>query len=493
MAGNTVKEMTTKFRKLDKFEGHDFRRWQKKMHFLLTTLKVVYVLTTSMPELLVDATVEAIRIGVKWENDDYICRGHILNGMSDSLFDVYTNIESTKELWDSLESKYMAEDSSSKKFLVSNFNNNKIVDYILVMEQYNELLRILGQYTQHGLKIDESNYVSSIIDKLPPSWKDFKHTLKHGKDDLFLVQLGSHLRIEESLRTQDSDKGKGKEVGGPSVNMTEEGECWKCGKTGHFKRDCQSGKKNNANVGGSGKGSKDQSQDQDSGATTHVCKDRCWFKTYEPVEDEYVLYMGDDQFAHVHGKGSVALEFSSEKTITLLNVLYVPKLCKNLVSGPMLNKCGYKQVYESDKYILSKLGVFVGFGYYNNAKKIFRYLKGQPKLGLWYPRDSLLDLVECTNSDYAGSSLDKKSTSGGCQFLGCRLISWQYKKHTVVATSVTEAEYVATANCYGQVLWIQNQLLDYRVMTPFDKDSLSLSTCTCHAFWLLKILDALHS
>nr|GEZ31811.1 zinc finger, CCHC-type [Tanacetum cinerariifolium] len=51
--------------------------------------------------------------------------------------------------------------------------------------------------------------------------------------------------------------------------------------------------------------------------------------------------MGDDHFAPVHGKGSMALEFSSEKTITLFNVLYVPKLRKNLVSGPMLNKCGY--------------------------------------------------------------------------------------------------------------------------------------------------------
>ncbi|GJQ92678.1 hypothetical protein Tco_0003817 [Tanacetum coccineum] len=63
--------------------------------------------------------------------------------------------------------------------------------------------------------------------------------------------------------------------------------------------------------------------------------------------------------------------------------------------------------------------------------------------------------------DYAGATQDRKSTTGGCQFLGNRLISWQCKKQTVVATSTTEAEYVAAASCCGQVLWIQNQLLDY--------------------------------
>nr|GEU66087.1 hypothetical protein [Tanacetum cinerariifolium] len=66
-----------------------------------------------------------------------------------------------------------------------------------------------------------------------------------------------------------------------------------------------------------------------------------------------------------------------------------------------------------------------------------------------------------TYSDYAGASLDKKSTTGGCQFLGYRLISWQCKKQTIVSTSSIEAEYVAAASCCAQVLWIQNQLLDY--------------------------------
>ncbi|GJY02092.1 putative ribonuclease H-like domain-containing protein [Tanacetum coccineum] len=99
--------------------------------------------------------------------------------------------------------------------------------------------------------------------------------------------------------------------------------------------------------------------------------------------------------------------------------------------------------------------------HFNAVKRIFRYLKGQPKLGLWYPRDSPFDLEAFSDSDYAGASLDRKSTIGGCQFLGKRLISWQCKKQTIVANSTTKAEYVAAANCCGQVLWIQNQMLDY--------------------------------
>nr|GEW14733.1 uncharacterized mitochondrial protein AtMg00810-like [Tanacetum cinerariifolium] len=86
------------------------------------------------------------------------------------------------------------------------------------------------------------------------------------------------------------------------------------------------------------------------------------------------------------------------------------------------------------------------------VKRIFRYLKGHPKLGLWYPKDSPFDLVAYSDSDYGGATQDRKSTSGGCQFLGNRLISWQCKKQTIVATSTTEAEYVAAASSCRQVL-----------------------------------------
>nr|GEY08141.1 zinc finger, CCHC-type [Tanacetum cinerariifolium] len=155
------------------------------MHFLLFSISVVYVLTTPMLE---DGgenpTMEQVRRRDKWDNDDYVCRG--------------------------------------KKFLVSNFANYKMIDSRPVLEQYNKLLGILRRFTQHKMKMDKSIQVSCIIDKFFPSWKDFKHTLKHLKEKLTLIELGSHLRIKESLRVQDSDKPKGNNVAGPSVvNMVE--------------------------------------------------------------------------------------------------------------------------------------------------------------------------------------------------------------------------------------------------------------------------------
>nr|GEU74524.1 putative reverse transcriptase domain-containing protein [Tanacetum cinerariifolium] len=110
-------------------------------------------------------------------------------------------------------------------------------------------------------------------------------------------------------------------------------------------------------------------------------------------------------------------------------------------------------------YVSARFQVTPKLSHLNAVKRIFRYLKGKPCLGLWYPKDSPFDLVAYSNSDYAGASLDRKSTTGGCQFLGCRLISWQCKKQTVVTTSSTEAEYVAAASGCAQVLWISVRLL----------------------------------
>ncbi|KAL0303187.1 UNVERIFIED_CONTAM: hypothetical protein Sradi_6186800 [Sesamum radiatum] len=225
--------------------------------------------------------------------------------------------------------------------------------------------------------MDEAISVSNVIDKLPPLWKDFKHTLKHQMEEMSLVQFGSHLCIEKSLRVQENDKPKGKDIArSSSVNMMEDRRatktndrkgkrkvhdnkndgsnkkskltCWKCGKSGHFKRDCRVGKggnysKNTNGASGSGGRSKDHNPNKgqiynynynsvqhyvsliseafyvqdddvawwiDSGATTHACKDRGWFKVFQPVDDGSVLHIGNELSAPVVGVGSVVLEFN---------------------------------------------------------------------------------------------------------------------------------------------------------------------------------------
>nr|GEU95254.1 ribonuclease H-like domain, reverse transcriptase, RNA-dependent DNA polymerase [Tanacetum cinerariifolium] len=125
----------------------------------------------------------------------------------------------------------------------------------------------------------------------------------------------------------------------------------------------------------------------------------------------------------------------------------------------ILNKFGYSNVktastpMETHKtFLKDEKGEDVDehlYRYMIGSLMIFRYLKGQPKLGLWYPKDSPFDLVAYTDSEYTGASLDRKSTTGGYHFLGCRLISWQCKKQTVVANSTTKAEYISASNCYG--------------------------------------------
>ncbi|KAJ9566556.1 hypothetical protein OSB04_002522 [Centaurea solstitialis] len=95
------------------------------------------------------------------------------------------------------------------------------------------------------------------------------------------------------------------------------------------------------------------------------------------------------------------------------------------------------------------------------VKRILRYLKKTPSLGLWYPPNAPIDLVAYTDSDYGGCQVDRKSNSGSCQFLGGKLVSWSSKKQNCVSTSTTEAEYVVAASCCSQALWMQTQLSDY--------------------------------
>ncbi|GJX12267.1 hypothetical protein Tco_0204025 [Tanacetum coccineum] len=160
------------------------------------------------------------------------------------------------------------------------------------------------------------------------------------------------------------------------------------------------------------------------------------FVSYNPQED----FRSSEDESWVDAMQEELLQFKIQKVWVLVDLPYG--------SEAIVCACSRFQVTPKSSHLSA-------------VKRIFRYLKGKPKLGLWYPKVSSFDLESYSDSDYAGANLDRKSTTGGCQFLGRRLISWQCKKQTIVATSTTEAEYVAAASCCGQVLWIQNQIIQY--------------------------------
>nr|KAJ0226024.1 hypothetical protein LSAT_V11C100031100 [Lactuca sativa] len=202
---------------------------------------------------------------------------------------------------------------------------------------------------------------------------------------------------ESSKNAKKSNgKRKFKEKDDKSSNNKAKLVCWNCNKPGHFKKDCRLRKVNKDGVGPTGSKDPEKQQGQisvsmqnskyvqnyisviseafyvhdddvDSGATSHMCKDLRWFKECQPIEDGSVVKMGNVAAEPIKGLGYVLLYFTSGKCLCLNNVLYVPGIRKNLVSEIVLNNCGYKQALESVKYILSRHGSFMGFGYVCNG------------------------------------------------------------------------------------------------------------------------------
>jgi hypothetical protein len=97
------------------------------------------------------------------------------------------------------------------------------------------------------------------------------------------------------------------------------------------------------------------------------------------------------------------------------------------------------------------------------AKRILRYLKHTPNIGLWYPKGAQFKIIGYSDLDYSSCKVDRKSTSGCCQFLGRSLVPWSSKKQNSVALYTAEVEYISASNCCAQLLWMKQTLLDYGI------------------------------
>ncbi|XP_057489383.1 uncharacterized protein LOC130775236 [Actinidia eriantha] len=192
----------------EKFSGLDFKYWHQKMLFYLTTLGLAKYLQEEAPTLSEaeqdPTTVTAVQA---WKHGDFLCKNYILNGLDKTLYNVYSSLPTAKLLWDSLDKKYKVEDAGAKKFLIGRFLGFKMVDCKKVMAQVQDFQLILHELVAEGMALVEEFQVGVIIEKLPPSWRDFKNYLKHKRKGMSLEDLIVRLRIEEDNRLNDRKGG----------------------------------------------------------------------------------------------------------------------------------------------------------------------------------------------------------------------------------------------------------------------------------------------
>ena len=148
------------------------------MLFYLTTLNLARFLTENAHVLKDDEQdIQTVSAVDAWKHSDFLCRNYVLNGLTDSLYNVYSDKKTTKELWESLDRKYKSDDVGSKKFVVSRFLDYKMVDSKSVIIQVQEIQLILHEIHAEGMYLSKTFQVAAIIEKLPPAWKDFKNYL----------------------------------------------------------------------------------------------------------------------------------------------------------------------------------------------------------------------------------------------------------------------------------------------------------------------------
>ena len=168
--------------KLDHFNGTNFVHWKDKMMFLLTTLKISYILDPNLPgvpELKPEDNDELKADRKKREEDELLCRGYILNNMSDRLYDLFTSIKSPKKIWKLLEYKYNTEKQGVDKLLTMKYFKFSMIDNVSIMDQVHELQVLVSKLKDMEVEVSEAFQVGEIIAKLPPSWNNYRKKLLH--------------------------------------------------------------------------------------------------------------------------------------------------------------------------------------------------------------------------------------------------------------------------------------------------------------------------
>ncbi|XP_070043020.1 uncharacterized protein [Nicotiana tomentosiformis] len=218
-----------------------FLRWQQKIFFYLTTLSLQLFISKDISVLREEILEnEQFVVTEAWKHFDFLCKNYILSCLEDGLYNVYSVMKTSRELWNALEKKYKTEDAGLKKFVAAKFLNFKMVDGKSVITQVQELqvivydlfveginrvnifIQDIDYFTNYkfmieGMVINEAFQVAAFIEKLHPLWKDFKNYLKYKRKEMTLEDLIIRLRIEEDNKAAEKKSRENSTIMGANI------------------------------------------------------------------------------------------------------------------------------------------------------------------------------------------------------------------------------------------------------------------------------------
>ena len=178
--------------KIEVFSGENFRRWQERIFGVLDLHGVAWVLADPKDAENAEA----------WTHGNKVCRHSILSTLSNELFDVYCSYKEAREIWGNMVAKYTAEDVGKQKFVIGKFYHWEMVDNKDIKAQINEYHRLLEDMKAENINLPEAFIAGILIEKLPNSWSDYKQQLKHKHKQLSLIDLITHIIIEDTNRKE---------------------------------------------------------------------------------------------------------------------------------------------------------------------------------------------------------------------------------------------------------------------------------------------------